>query len=116
MNRLADKLRKHVADITEPVRVIGKSDQRLMRFIRTESERATKGRLIERHQVEQSSVAGGGRWRARFVVILEGRHSMSVGTQIARRFEEFRGVDTAELQRTDSGASVVIVSAQKNEV
>ena len=116
MSRLANRLRQHIADVEKPARVIGAGDQRLLRFIRTESERATKGRLISRHLVEQDSVAGGGGWRARFKVILEGRHAMSVGLQIARRFGGFRGVGNAEVERTDRGASVVILSAQSNEV
>jgi len=116
MNHLAEKLRRQIATADVPKRSLGREDQRLLRFIRTESERATKGRLISRHLVEQDSVAGGGKWRARFMVVLEGRHSMSVGTQIARRFSDFRGVDNAEVERTDRGASVLIVSAQANEV
>ena len=89
-----------------PVRhknVLTKEESRVFKYLKTQGERATKGRMIDRCVFEAKQ-----KGRTSLLMIMEGKHSMSVGRQIARRFESVVGVDSSEMIETKNGACVII--------
>ena len=79
------------------------SEERLFRSLKTQGERSVKGRDISNTIFEAKSKAG-----ISLLMIMEGRHSMSVGNQVARRFDGANDVDSVEVIRTKAGACVVV--------
>ena len=71
--------------------------------MKTQGERATKGREIARTTFEAKVKSG-----VSFLMIMEGRHAMSVGSQVARRFDGLVEVESVEVVKTRKGACVVL--------
>jgi len=78
-------------------------EERLFRSLKTQGERAVKGREVTKTVFESKF-----RDSVSFLMIMEGRHSMSVGSQVARRFEESAMVEAVEVVKTKRGACVVV--------
>lgn len=106
MKNLANKLQNFIDESgsSQASRVLTQSEQRLFRSLKTQGERATKGRLISRCMFEAKNKSGG----MAFVMLMEGRHSMSVGKQVASRFEQMEGISLSEVVRTKKGAFVIM--------
>lgn len=86
------------------VPVLSEREERLLRSLRTWGERVTKGRLLTRYVFEARVRPDG----TALVMEMEGRHSMSVGKQIAKRFEMGEDVGSVAVTRTRAGAIVEI--------
>lgn len=72
--------------------------------LKTNGERAIKGREITKSLFEVKNKA-----TVSFLMLLEGRHSVSVGNQIVRRFDDDDRVESAEVFKTKKGACVVLM-------
>ncbi len=103
MKDLASKLNEFI-EVPEGQARLTKLEERLYRSLRTQGERATKGRSISRCVFESHPGEEG----ARLVMIMEGRYSVSVGNQIVRRFAGMPEVGSVIVKRTDAGAKVVL--------
>ena len=105
MRNLTDQLRSFVDDAprkreSAPLTAV---EERLFRMLKTTGERATKGRLVCRTRFEAKENEG-----MALLMIMEGRHSMSVGRQVARRFDNVNELKFAEVHKTPSGACVIL--------
>ena len=97
-----DRLRALIDDLPGQARrlVLSESDGRLLRSLRTQGERAVRGRLVTRYVFEAVARPGG----TTLVMRVEGRHSMSVAQQLAKRFSMVEDVGSVEVTRTERGA------------
>ncbi len=113
MKRLVNQLREFASDVPGAQRPVelSVSEERIFRSLKTTGERATKGRLISRCVFEAKDKGSG----ASLMMIMEGRHSMSVGRQVARRFEEMNEINFADVVRTKSGAYVILRPRGEND-
>lgn len=112
MKNLANKLQDFIDDTgVSKSLVLTSEKQRLFRSLKTQGERATKGRLISRCMFEAKHKNGG----LALMMLMEGRHSMSVGRQVATRFEQMEGVSLSEVVRTKRGAFVIVRFQEKEE-
>lgn len=103
MKDLASKLNEFI-EAPEGQSRMTKLEERIYRSLRTQGERATKGRSISRCIFEAHASEDG----ARLVMIMEGRYSVSVGNQIVRRFSGMPEVGSVVVKRTDAGARVTL--------
>jgi len=105
MKHLTNQLQDFIADAPNPERrkILSATEERLFRSMKTQGERATKGREIGKTVFESKVKAG-----VSFLMIMEGRHAMSVGAQVARRFNGARDVDSVEVVKTKNGACVIL--------
>ena len=97
-----DRLRELIDDLPGKARrlVLSEADERMMRSLRTQGERAVRGRLVTRYVFEAVARPGG----TTIVMRIEGRHSMSVAQQLAKRFSMVEDVGSSEVTRTTHGA------------
>lgn len=105
MRHLVDRLQEFVADakaLPKPVE-LSQQDERIFRSLKTTGERATKGRLISKCVFEAKDRHG-----ISLMMVMEGRHSMSVAKQVARRFDDSDELEFANVVQTKSGAIVVL--------
>jgi hypothetical protein len=77
----------------------------MLRVLKSAGERAVRGRDIDYHSFD-SMVNEDSTETIR--MIMEGRHAMSIGNQIVRKFESMGKVDNADVIKTKRGAKVVI--------
>jgi hypothetical protein len=105
MKNLTNQLHDFIAGAPDPQRRrdLTVAEERLFRSMKTQGERATKGREVSRAVFEVKTKSG-----VSFLMIMEGRHSMSVGSQVARRFEGSGGVEDVEVVKTKKGACVIL--------
>jgi hypothetical protein len=104
MRELSTKLQEFISDVKSSEKIdLTEAEERLFRSLKTQGERATKGRLISRCVFEAKAKRG-----TALMMIMEGRHSMSVGRQVARRFEEDDELKFVEVVKTRSGAYVIL--------
>jgi len=105
MKKLTDQLQNFIADVQplESQRVLSVAESRIFRSMKTQGERAIKGREVGKTIFEVKKKPN-----VAFLMIMEGRHSMSVGAQIVRRFSSTAGVDSAEVVKTKKGACVIL--------
>lgn len=104
MRHLSKKLQEFIDD----AKVIRKDEldshsEKLFRSLKTQGERAIKGRLISKCTFESSQRHG-----ISLLMKMEGRHSMSVGKQVGKRFEESEDVDSFEVVKTNTGAYLIL--------
>lgn len=105
MKQLANDLRRFVRDINIAGEVkLSADEERLFRSLKTAGERATKGRLISRCIFEAKMKRG----ELSLMMLMEGRHSMSVGRQVVRGFEDKSDVMSVDVFRTRHGACVLL--------
>jgi len=104
LRRYKDRLGGIIEGANDAPMRLGRIGSRVYRSLKTRGERATKGRQIESCRFEAKVKRG-----VSLMMLLEGRHSMSVGSQVARGFETMDGVDTVEVNRTNHGAVVTIM-------
>ena len=104
MRKLSTKLKEFIADAPVKVhhRELTTEEKRLFRSLKTQGERATKGRQISECLFESRSYG-----RLKLMMVMECRHSMSVGTQIVNRFGMIDEVERAKLLRTKTGSKYV---------
>lgn len=103
---------KHVRQLEELISdvhprkdvVLSQSQERLFRALKTIGERATKGREVNKTIFEAKAKTTG----IALVMLMEGRHSMSVGHQVVRRFDDMDELEFAKVKKTPSGAMVVL--------
>jgi hypothetical protein len=110
--RVSDRLKNFLDENTKKNTdlVLSESGKHLLRSLKSAGERATKGRDIDAHYFdsvinEDSSET--------LRMLMEGRHSMSVGRQLVKRFEGMEGIDSVEVLQTKRGAKVVIRPTKK---
>lgn len=105
MNRHVRQLEKIISDVTPRSEVVlSPLQERIFRALKTTGERATKGREVTLAIYESRDKGSG----VALMMVMEGRHSMSVGHQVARRFEEMNELEFAKVRKTASGALVVL--------
>ena len=92
-----------------PAPVLSDRDQRVLRSLRTQGERAVRGRIVTRHRFEARQRPGG----VVLVMEVEGRHAMSVAQQLAKRFGIVEDVASAEVTRTERGAQLALIARKK---
>lgn len=80
--------------------VLESHEERLLRSLRTQGERAVRGRLVYRYVFEARQRTNG------VVIVMEadGRHAMSVAQHLAKRFGMVEDVVSVEVTRTACGA------------
>ena len=83
---------------------LSEAEGRLLRSLRTQGERAVRGRLVTRHAFEARQRPGG----VALVMEIEGRHAMAVAQQLAKRFGMVEDVGSAEVTRTERGAQLAL--------
>jgi len=83
-----------------PLPVLTETERHLLRSLRTQGERAIRGRIVTRHAFEARRRPHG----TDLVMEIEGRHAMAVAQQLAKRFSLVEDVGSAEVTRTDRGA------------
>lgn len=108
MKRLLDELQEFEGWVKAPRRdivpsVLSLSEERVFRSLKTQGERATKGREIEKCAFEVRTKHG-----VSLMMLMEGRHAMSVANQVSRMFESTRELEFAKVVRTKRGAYVVL--------
>lgn len=103
MKELVSKLNEFVEGAEKRVKLT-KIEERIFRSLRTQGERAIKGRSISRCIFEAHAGEDG----ALLMMAVEGRYSLSIGNQIVRRFSGMPEVGSAVVKRSDTGARVVI--------
>lgn len=105
MNRHVRQLEQLISDVQPRSEAnLSQLQERLFRALKTTGERATKGREVTKTVFEAKTKATG----VALLMIMEGRHAMSVGHQVARRFEEMSELEFAKVKKTRSGALVVL--------
>ena len=106
MRRLADELLDRVSVVSDKKARICLSvdEERVFRSLKTTGERAIKGRLIAGHSFEAREKGHG----VVMMMVMEGRHAMSVGRQVVRRFKEMGEIDFADVVKTKDGACVIV--------
>lgn len=97
-----DRLRALLDDLpgVAPRLVLTEAAQRLMRSLKTQGERAVRGRLVTQYVFEAVQRPGG----VSITMRIEGRHAMSVAQQLAKRFAMGEDMGSAEVTRTERGA------------
>jgi hypothetical protein len=90
--------------IVKEEQVLSNNEKRLFRALKSMGERATKGRDIDRYIFEV--VHKGGRVTLR--MLLEGRHALSIGNHVAKRFVNMNELEFVDVIRTKKGAKVVL--------
>jgi hypothetical protein len=78
-------------------------EKKIFRSLKTTGERAIKGRDVSRCVFEKKHRDG-----ILFRMLMEGRHSMAVGAQVKKRFEDSNEIDFAEVVKTKHGAYVIL--------
>jgi len=105
MKDLSKQLKQFLPNVPPGAeRALSHAERKLFRALKSMGERATKGREIEKALYEV-------RFRgdtATLIMLLEGRHAMSVGRQIEKRFHDHRELEFASLVETKRGAKVVL--------
>jgi len=109
MERLTTQLHDFISDAPDAQRrrELTIVEERLFRTMKTTGERATKGREISKTKFEAKTRSG-----VSLLMIMEGRHAMSVGSQVARRFDGAPEVDSVEVVKTKRGACVILRPAE----
>ena len=104
LGKLSKDLGEILRDVPAPLpRVELDAEQRkILRSLKTQGERATKGREVKECTFGAKRNRDGG---ISLTMIMEGRHSMSVGRQVARLFE---GRGSVEVAKTRAGACVIL--------
>ena len=105
MKKLSQQLSQFISDrpISEEDK-LSVDEKRIFRSLKAMGERAIKGREIRnclfevRFQGETATLR----------MVMEGRHSMSVGKQVARRFSDNGELKFVDVVRTKRGAKVVL--------
>lgn len=111
--RVSDRLKSFLDENTAKKNtdsVLSEAGKHLLRSLKSAGERATKGRDIDNHFFD-SSICEDSTETIR--MLMEGRHSMSVGRQLVKRFEGVEGIDSVEVLQTKRGAKVVIRHSKK---
>jgi|GEM_PF-3115396 len=105
MEKLTTKLHDFISGVPQKHRQndLTVAEERLFRSMKTAGERAIKGREVSKTVFEAKTKSG-----VSLLMIMEGRHAMSVGGQVARRFDGARGVESVETVKTRNGACVVL--------
>lgn len=104
---LANQLHDFIASVprkknkTRPI--LSAFEERIYRSLKTHGEKSVKGRKVTKVVFEATDRRG-----LSFLMIMEGRHSMSVGTQVARRFIGANGIGDVDVVKTKNGACVII--------
>jgi hypothetical protein len=105
MNKHARRLEQIISDVQPRSEVIlSPLQERVFRMLKTTGERAVKGREISSTIFEAKGKATG----VALLLVMEGRHAMSVGHQVARRFEDMRELEFVKVKKTGGGALVVL--------
>jgi hypothetical protein len=105
MKRLSERLKKFIPDTPQNrERILTPLERSVFRALKVMGERATKGREISRCLFEVRSIRG----RTVLVMLLEGRHAMSVGHHVEKRFMEHNELEFVSLVESKRGAKVVL--------
>lgn len=112
MRKLSTELGKIISGAPSPARQrkLTVEECKIFRSLKTQGERSTKGRMISECKFESKATG-----RLKLMMVMEGRHAMSVGTQVAKRFEQMALVESANLIKTKNGASVVLCIKERKQ-
>lgn len=104
MRKMSDKLMSFLKENIhkDDEEYLSKSGRQVYRSLKSAGERAIKGMDIDKCTYESTVDSLGETLK----MIVEGRHSVSIGNQVARRFKE-QGM-LAEVVQTKRGAKVII--------
>jgi len=110
MKKFSKKLEAFITkkEIVDTSVFLGAKDRGIFRSLKSEGERAIKGRVIDSCVFSVRERGG----IVSLVMILEGRHSMSVGRQVSRRFKDRNELKFADVVKTKRGAKVVLCSEE----
>ena len=111
MNRHVRQLERIISSVEPRDEVVlSPVQERIFRSLKTTGERATKGRLVSKTIFEAKDKDG-----TAMLMIMEGRHAMSVARQVARRFEQSRELKFADAIKTRHGAYVILRTREETE-
>ena len=103
--RLSEQLQQFISDTPQKKeRILTPSERAIFRALKVMGERATKGREISKCLFEVRSIRG----RTVLVMLLEGRHAMSVGHHVEKRFMEHNELEFVSVVESKRGAKVVL--------
>lgn len=113
MRNLTDQLHDFIMDAPGPLpkKRLSVVEERIFRSMKTQGERATKGRQVSKTIFEAKVKHG-----VSFLMIMEGRHSMSVAAQVVRRFDGANEIESAEVVKTKKGACVILCPSKENVI
>lgn len=104
--KLSKRLEKFIDDTTVKNKlVLTKEENRTYQLLKTLGERVIKGREIRMCDFEYRRSKDDG---VLLEMVMEGRHSMSVGRQLLKILSERSEIDFVQLNETKRGASVLI--------
>lgn len=98
------KLGEIISEV-ESINSVGLSrlEERFFRMLKTHGERAIKGRSVSKCFFEAREKNGNV-----LMMVMEGRHSVSVGKQVVNRFKDRDELEFADAVRTRNGACVFL--------
>lgn len=103
MKHLLDELMSFETAGSKKIVELSLNEEKVFRSLKTQGERAIRGRQIDRCVFEAKFHAG-----TSLVMMMEGRHAMSVANQVCKTFERLEDVDLAKVFKTKKGAYVVL--------
>jgi len=106
MKKLSTRLSEFIVS-GEPAKyedVLGYDERKIFRSLKSMGERSTKGREVDGCMFEAINRGGS----TMLNMVLEGRHSMSVCNQVAKRFESLDELEFAKIVKTKKGAKLVL--------
>lgn len=117
--RPVDKLRKLVLELPKALTSekenkdagLSPVERQLLRMLRTESEKASKGRAVRVHESGGENTEQGVVLSAAF----EGWHARGVALQVAKSFRRMKDVESADV-RDENGKRCVVVVKPRSEV
>jgi len=80
---------------------LNSNEEKIFRSLKTNGEKYSKGREISKLMFEAKRNK-----ELCFLMIMEGRHSMSVGNQVMKRFRDFN--ISVDVIKTNKGACVIV--------
>ena len=110
MKKLSEQLQSFLVEL--PVAEdhhLSSSEKALYRSLKAMGERATKGREVNECSFDVQFKGD----TVTLLMIMEGRHAMSVGHQVARRYENHSELKFADVVKTKKGAKVVLRPVEK---
>lgn len=106
MKKLSEQLQQFIPENSprRDARRLTPAEGAIFRALKSMGERATKGREISQCLYEMRFKSG----NVMFMMLLEGRHALSVGRHVSKRFEDHDELEFAGVHETKRGAKVVL--------
>jgi len=106
MKKLSERLSEFISDpkFLDASNNLSRKERRIYRSLQSMGERAIKGRDITSYLYE-TRMRGE---EVNLLMLLEGRHAMSVGNQVKRIFEGHSELEFVSVVETKRGAKVIL--------